>query len=471
MPPSRTGRHDIAVMHVIICGAGQVGTNIARYLAAERNDVTVVDRSAELTKQLAETLDIRAIDGHASSPDVLAQAGAEGADMLIAVTLVDEINMIACQVAHSLFNVPTKIARIRRPSYLDSDWADLFARQVMPIDTIISPEREIASAIMRRLSRPGATEMIPFADGRVRLIGVRLDDACPIVNTPLRQLTALFPDLNINVVAIVRGERKFVPKARDQMLVGDEVYFIADSAHTTRAMAAFGHEEKEVGRAVIIGGGNIGHRLASLIEEELPHIRLRLVERDLQKAAELTDTLRRTTVLQGDALSEDLLEEANFENADLAIALTNNDETNILASLLAKRAGTPRTVALINKSAYSALISPLDIDIVINPRAITVSQILRHVRRGRVLAAFSIGDDFGEALEVEILDTSMVTDKDLRVLKMPAGSIVGAILRGDDVVIPRGRTMIRAGDRVVLFSMAAALRRVEQMFAVGLEFF
>ncbi|MCY3980198.1 MAG: Trk system potassium transporter TrkA, partial [Alphaproteobacteria bacterium] len=191
-------------MHVIICGAGQVGTNIARYLAAERNDVTVVDRSPELTKQLSETLDIRAIDGHASSPDVLAQAGAEGADMLIAVTLVDEINMIACQVAHSLFNVPTKIARIRRPSYLDSDWADLFARQVMPIDTIISPEREIASAIMRRLSRPGATEMIPFADGRVRLIGVRLDDACPIVNTPLRPLTALFPDLNINVVAIVR---------------------------------------------------------------------------------------------------------------------------------------------------------------------------------------------------------------------------------------------------------------------------
>ena len=458
-------------MRVIVCGAGQVGINIARYLSAERNDVTVVDRSSELIEQLAETLDIRAVAGHASSPDVLARAGAEDADMLIAVTLVDEINMIACQVAHSMFNVPTKIARIRRPSYLDGHWADLFAREGMPIDTIISPEREVASAIMRRLSRPGATEMIPFADGRVRLIGVRLDDACPIVNTPLRQLTALFPDLNINVVGIIRGERKFVPKARDQMLVGDEVYFIVDNAHVTRAMAAFGHEEKEAERAVIIGGGNIGHRLASLIEEELPHVRLRLIERDRGKAAELTDTLRRTTVLQGDALSEELLEEANFENADLTIALTDDDETNILASLLAKRAGSSRTVALINKSAYSALVSPLDIDVVINPRAITVSQILQHVRRGRVLAAFSIGDDFGEALEVEILETSVVADKDLRVLKMPAGSIVGAILRGDNVIIPRGRTLIRAGDRVVLFSMTSVLKRVEQMFAVRLEFF
>ncbi|MCY4502956.1 MAG: Trk system potassium transporter TrkA, partial [Alphaproteobacteria bacterium] len=222
-------------MRVIVCGAGQVGVNIARYLAAEHNDVTVVDQSSELIEQLAETLDIRAVAGHASSPDVLARAGAEDADMLIAVTLVDEINMIACQVAHSLFNIPTKIARIRRPSYLDGHWADMFAREGMPIDTIISPEREVASAIMRRLSRPGATEMLPFADGRVRLIGVRLEDTCPIVNTPLRQLTALFPDLNINVVGIVRAERNFVPKARDQMLVGDEVYFVVDNAHVARA--------------------------------------------------------------------------------------------------------------------------------------------------------------------------------------------------------------------------------------------
>ncbi len=458
-------------MRVIVCGAGQVGVSIARYLAAENNDVTVVDQSSELIEHLAETLDIRAVAGHASSPDVLDRARAGDTDMLIAVTLVDEVNMLACQVAHSLFNIPTKIARIRRPAYLDERWAGLFAREGMPVDTIISPEREVARSIMRRLTRPGAIEMLPFADGRVRLLGVRLDDSCPIVNTPLRQLTALFPDLNINVVAIVRGDRKFVPKARDQMLVGDEVYFVVDNAHVTRAMAAFGHEEEEVQRLVIIGGGNIGHGLASLIEAELPHVRLRLIEHNRGKAAELTDTLRRTTVLQGDALDEELLEEADFGSADITIALTNDDETNILASLLAKRHGSSRTISLINKSAYSALVSPLDIDVVVNPRAITVSQILRHVRRGRVLAAFSIGDDFGEALEVEILETSMVAGKDLRVLKMPAGSIVGAILRGDQVVIPRGRTVVRTGDRVVLFAVASALKRIEQMFAVRLEFF
>ncbi len=458
-------------MRVIICGAGQVGANIARYLAAERNDVTVVDQSMDLTRHLAETLDIQAVAGHASSPDVLARAGAEDADLLIAVTLVDEINMIACQVAHSLFNVPTKIARIRRPAYLDGHWADLFAREGMPIDTIISPEREVARAIVRRLSQPGAIEMLPFAGGRIRLIGVRLEDDCPIVNTPLRQLTALFPDLNINVVGIVRGERKFVPRARDQMLVGDEVYFVVDSGHVARAMAAFGHEEQAARRLVVIGGGNIGAGLASLIEAELPHVRLRLIERDRERAAELTDSLRRTVVLNGDALDEELLEEVNFDNADVAIALTDDDETNILASLLAKRNGCSHTIALINRSAYGALVSPLDIDIVVNPRAITVSQILQHVRRGRVLSAFSIGDDFGEALEVEILETSGVTDKDLRLLKLPSGSIVGAITRGDEVIIPRGRTVIRAGDRVVLFAAADALKRVEQMFAVRLEFF
>jgi len=458
-------------MRVIVCGAGQVGVSIARYLAAENNDVTVVDQSSELIEHLAETLDIRAVAGHASSPDVLDRARAADTDMLIAVTLVDEVNMMACQVAHSLFNIPTKIARIRRPAYLEERWAGLFAREGMPIDTIISPEREVARSIMRRLTRPGAIEMLPFADGRVRLLGVRLDDSCPIVNTPLRQLTALFPDLNINVVAIVRGDRKFVPKARDQMLVGDEVYFVVDSAHTNRAMAAFGHEEEEAQRLVIVGGGNIGHGLASLIEAELPHVRLRLIEHNRGKAAELTDTLRRATVLQGDALDEELLEEADFGGADITIALTNDDETNILASLLAKRRGSSRTISLINKSAYSALVSPLDIDVVVNPRAITVSQILRHVRRGRVLAAFSIGDDFGEALEVEILETSVVAGKDLRMLKMPAGSIVGAILRGDRVVIPRGRTVIRTEDRVVLFAVASALNRIEQMFAVRLEFF
>jgi len=458
-------------MKVIVCGAGQVGFNIARYLAAEDNDVTVVDQSPELVQRIGDTLDVQAMVGHASHPNVLEQAGASDADMLIAVTQGDEVNMVACQVAHSLFNVPTKIARVRAQSYLDPVWANLFSHEHMPIDVIISPEIEVARAIGRRLQVPGAFDMIPLAGGRVRVIGVLCGETTPIINTPLRQLTSLFPDLNIEVVAIVRNDKPIVPSGDDQMLVGDEVYFVCDSHHVARSMAAFGHEEPEARRIIIVGGGNIGLCLAQEIEAQHPHVSARVIELDRKRAQHVAQRLSRTVVLHGDGLDPDILEEANVRAAETVVAVSNDDEGNILASLLAKRHGCQRAITLINKATYSPLVTTLGIDAVVSPKAITVSTILQHVRRGRIRSVHSLREGFAEIIEAEAMETSPLVNTPLREIRLPTGAIIGAIVRGDEVIIPKPSTVIRAGDRVIVLAAAAQVKKIEKMFAVRLEFF
>ena len=461
-------------MKVIVCGAGQVGFNIARYLAMENNDVTVIDQAADLIGKVNDLLDVQAFVGHASHPEILEQAGAGDADMLIAVTYADEVNMVACQIAHSLFNVPTKIARVRQQSYLNPIWADLFSRDHMPIDVIISPEIEVARAIGRRMSVPGAFDMIPLADGRVRVIGVRCTERCPIINTPLRQLTSLFPDLNIIVVGILRDDEAIVPTSNDQMLPGDEVYFVADSAHLPRAMAAFGHDEKSARKVVVVGGGNIGLNLARELSEAGQGFSTKVIEIDREQARRVAQALPAVTVLQGDALENEILEEANVASAETIVAVSNDDETNILASLLAKRIGVKRAVTLINKPSYGPLITTLGIDVVVSPRAITVSTILQHVRRGRIRAVHSLGDGFAEIIEAEALETSPLVGTQLNEIELPEGVIIGAVLRGGqggEVIIPRGSTVIEGNDRVILLATADAVKLVERMFAVRLEFF
>ncbi|HEX6979243.1 MAG TPA: Trk system potassium transporter TrkA [Alphaproteobacteria bacterium] len=458
-------------MRVIVCGAGQVGYHIARTLAAEGNDVTVIDQNETLIEKISNSIDVKGIVGHASHPDVLERAGAPSAELLIAVTYADEVNMVACQVAHSLFEVPTKIARVRAQSYLEPSWANLFAREGLPIDIIISPEIEVARAIGRRLRVPGAFDMIPLADDLVRLIGVRCEQDCPITNTPLRQLTSLFPDLNIIVVGIVRGARAFVPTGEDAMLVGDEVYFVAETSHVKRALSLFGHEEAAHRRVVILGGGNIGMFLAHQIEQNEPAMTAKIIEVDKERAEMIAERLGRTIVLNGDALDPDMLEEANIRAAESVIAVTNDDETNILASLLAKRAGCRRSVTLINKTTYSALVSSLGIDVVVSPRAITVSTILQQVRRGRIRSVHSLREGFGELIEAEALETSGIVNKPLREAQLPDGVILGALVRGDKVIIPRADTVPKPGDRVVLMATASAIKSVEKMFSVRLEYF
>lgn len=458
-------------MKVVICGAGQVGFHLARYLAGENNDVTVVDQSPELIGKINDQLDVQAFVGHASHPDMLERAGAADADMLIAVTFTDEVNMIACQVAHSLFNVPTKIARIRQQSYLDSAWANLFARDELPIDVIISPEIEVARAVARRIRVPGASDMIPMADDRVRVIGVRCTEDCPVIHTPLRQLTSLFPDLNITVIAVIRDEKMQIPSADDQMLPGDEVYFVAESAHVARAMAVFGHEEPETRRLIIVGGGNIGTTLAQDIASSEDGYTARIIELNKARARKVAELLPTTTVIQGDALDHEILEEAGIRETEAIVAVSDQDETNVLSSLLAKRYGVDRAVTLVNKTNYGPLITALGVDVVVSPREITASTILQHVRRGRIRSVHSLRDGFAEIIEAEALETSSLVGQPLKEAKLPNGVIVGAIVRGDRVIIPRPDTTVDAKDRVILLASARAVKKVEKMFAVRLEYF
>lgn len=456
-------------MRVIVCGAGQVGVSIARQLALEGMDVVVVDQSATLAQRLGDSLDVQAITGHASDPEVLQLAGAEHADMIIAATVSDEVNMVACQVAHSLFGVTKKIARVRTQGYLSEKWKSMFARDHMPIDVIISPEAEVARAVVRRATSPGVFELIPLMDDLARLIGVRIGEDCPVINTPLRQLTALFPDLQITVLGISRGDKYFVPKSDDQIFPKDRVYFMVATQHVERAMAAFGHHEREARRALIIGGGNIGLRIGEALGAG--SVAVRVVERDRIQAEHADQTLAGAIVINGDALDPEILEEAGASVSDTAIAVTNDDQTNILASLLAKRLGARRTIALINRASFSTLVSPLDIDVVVNPRDITISTILRHVRRGRVREVHSIGDGFGEVLELDALATSGIVNKTIGELAMPEGAIIGAILRNGVVEMPKPSTSIRESDRVVIFAEERVVRKIERLFEVRLEFF
>ncbi len=458
-------------MKIIICGAGQVGFNIARHLAMENNDVTVVDTSPELIRRINDNLDAQGVVGHASRPDVLERAGTSDADMIIAVTHMDEVNMIACQVAHSLFDVPIKIARVRHQSYLDPAWSNLFSRENMPIDVIISPEVEVAKAVIRRLRVPGAFEMIPLADDKVRLLGVRCDANCPLINTPIKQLTQLFPDLNMVIVGLLRQDRAIRLTSDEQMMVGDDVYFVIESDQLSRAMTAFGHEEPEAKRLLICGGGNIAMLLAREIEQEYPWINAKVIESNAERAAVVASILSGTVVLHGDVLDPEILEEANVTVTDTVVAITDDDETNILSSLLAKRHGAKRAITLLNKETYEPLITTLGIDVIVSPRNITASTILQHVRRGHIYSVHTLREGFGELIEAEALETSSLVGTPLKEVKLPAGVMIGAIVRNGKVISPRGATVIQDKDRVVLFAASEAVRKVEKLFSVRLEYF
>ena len=458
-------------MKVIICGAGQVGYGIAERLSAENNDVSVIDTSPDLVQRINDTLDARGILGHGSHPDALAQAGAEDAELLIAVTLHDEVNMVACQVAHSLFGTPTKLARVRSQSYLNPSYGHLFTRDNLPIDVVISPEVEVGEMVIRRLNLPGAIETINYADGAISVVGVHCEDNCPIVDTPLTQLTELFPDLPSVIVAVVRGETVFVPHSDDQLAVDDDAYFVARTDQVPRVLKIFGHEEQQARRVVIAGGGNIGLYVAKAIEERQHHVRAKVIERSRDRAVDIAESLSRTVVLHGDSLSEELLREADVGNADTIIALTNDDQANILTSVLAKQLGCERSLCLINSLGYSHVIRSLGIDAYVNPRATTVSRVLQHVRRGRIRAVHSIQNGAAEIIEAEALDTAPVVGKPLRDLDLPDGLRIGAIYRDGDVFMPNGDAEVRANDRVVIFALTEHVRTVEQLFRVSVDFF
>ncbi|WP_417448923.1 Trk system potassium transporter TrkA [Kordiimonas sp.] len=457
-------------MKVIVCGAGQVGFNIAKHLADQQNDVTVIDRSPELIRKISESLDIQALVGHASDPSMLAKAGAADAELLVAVTWSDEVNMVACQVANSLFSVPTKVARIRNQTYLKPMWADLFSRENMPIDVIISPELEVAQALHRRLQVPGAFNMVPFVDGKVRLIGLVLDENCPVVDTPLRQLTELFPNLQTTVVSVVRSNKIFVPRSDDQLQAGDAIYIAVDATMTERAMAVFGHEEKAAQRLVIVGGGNIGLFLAQLLEDNAK-TNVKIIEFDKERASLIAEKLKQAVVINGDALDREILQEANISQADTIVSVANDDEVNILSSLLAKQQGCPRAITLMNNPIYGSLVGSLGIDVALDPRETTVSSIVRHIRRGRIRDLYSIFEGKAEIIEAEVIEGSAVAGKSIAQLRLHGDVKFGMIVRGEEAIVPHSDTMLQGGDRVVILALSEAVKKIEQLFSARADLF
>ena len=458
-------------MKVIICGAGQVGWQIARHLSGEKNDVTVVDSNPDLVRRATDTLDVQGLAGFASYPDVLDRAGARDADMIIAATHSDEVNMVTCQVAHSVFAISRKIARLRSQSYLDAIYSDLYRRDHMPIDVVISPEREVAEAALQRLAAPAAFDTEQFFGGKAQLMGLRLDDDCPVVNTPLRQLSDLFSTLRVVVLAVRREGRLFAPESGDQLFVGDEVYVFAPVEDLPRTLEVFGKSETKQERIVIIGGGNIGLAVAKSLEDRRGGIRAKVIERSRSVAEFAADTLERTIVLHGDGLDVSLLQEAGISRADAVLAVTDDDKTNMLAAVRAKAEGCPMAISLINDPTLQPLLEPLGIDAYINPRATTVSSILRHIRHGRVRGVYSIGDSEAEVIEAEVMSTSSIAGTAIRDIDFPEGVLVGAVKKGDVIHKPTGGMRIEAGDVVVIFAMAHDVAQVEQLLQVSIDFF
>jgi trk system potassium uptake protein TrkA len=458
-------------MKVIICGAGQVGWQIARHLSGEKNDVTVVDNNADLVRRATDTLDVQGVAGFASYPDVLERAGARDADMIIAATHSDEVNMVTCQVAHSVFSIPRKIARLRAQSYLDAIYGDLFSTKNLPIDVVISPEREVAEAALQRLAAPAAFDTESFMGGKAQLLGIALDEECPVLNTPLRQLSDLFSTLRAIVVGIRREDRLFAPDPDDQLFAEDQIYVFSHTEDVNRTLEIFGKKTKKQERIVIVGGGNVGLAVAHALETRTDRVRVKIIELDRQCAERAADTLQRTIVLNGDGMDIDILMEANIDRADAVLVVTDDDKTNMLVAVRAKSAGCPMAIALVNDPTLVPLMGPLDIDAYINPRATTVSSILRHVRHGKVRAIYSIGDAEAEVIEAQVLSTSPLAGRLIRDIEFPEGVLVGAVMRAEAVLKPTGSLRINEGDVIALFAMAKDVPEVERLLQVSIDFF
>ncbi|MGG7648719.1 trk system potassium uptake protein TrkA [Pseudomonas frederiksbergensis] len=457
-------------MKIIILGAGQVGGSLAEHLASEANDITVVDTDGERLRDLGDRLDIRTVQGRGSLPTVLRQAGADDADMLVAVTNSDETNMVACQVAHTLFHTPTKIARVREAAYLTR--SELFDNEAIPVDVLISPEQVVTNYIKRLIQHPGALQVIDFAEGKAQLVAVKAYYGGPLVGQQLRQLREHMPNVETRVAAIFRRDRPILPQGDTVIEADDEVFFIAAKANIRAVMSEMRRLDESYKRIVIAGGGQIGERLAEAIESRY---QVKIIEMNPARCRHLSDTLDSTVVLQGSASDRDLLIEENIADADIFLALTNDDEANIMSSLLAKRLGAKKVMTIINNPAYVDLIQGGDIDIAISPQLATIGTLLAHVRRGDIVSVHSLRRGAAEAIEAIAHGdekSSKVIGKAIENIGLPPGTTIGAIIRDEEVIIAHDNTVIEAGDHVILFLVDKKhIRDVEKLFHVGLSFF
>ena len=457
-------------MKIIILGAGQVGSSVATNLASEANDITVVDEDAAVLQDLQDRLDIRTVIGLASHPDTLMQAGADDADMIIAVTNSDETNMIACQVAYTLFHTPTKIARVRSVEYLR--YQRLFSQEALPVDVLISPEQLVTDYIQRLIENPGALQVLDFADGKVQLVAVHAYHGGPLVGHELRDLKEHMPGIDARVASIFRKGQQITPEGDTIIEVDDEVFFVAARKHIRAVMGELRKKDKPVRRVILAGGGNIGLRLASAIEGRN---RVKIIERNAERAKRLSEILDKSIVLLGDAADEELLIEENIENTDVFCALTNDEEANILSAMLAKRLGARKVMSLINRASYVNLVQSGTIDVAISPQQATIGSLLRHVRRGDVVMVHSLRRGAAEAIEAVAHgdhSSSRVVGRTIDEIKLPRGTTIGAIVRGEEVIIAHHDTVIKTDDHVILFlSDKKCIQKVEQLFQVGVTFF
>ena len=455
-------------MNIIICGAGRVGFTIAKQLTEQNHSITIIDQSSEDIQKINDSLDVKAIVGKATMPSVLEKAHNDETDMIIAVTKNDEINMLICQIAYSLFKIPKKIARIRTQDYLNPRFEKIYNKENLPIDVIISPELEIAKSIQRKLEAPGALDNVPFADNKIRLLEILIDEKCPIVNIKLNELTKKFPKLNANILGVERNEKFIFLKKNDVMKKEDKVYVTINSSQMKETLSAFGHNEKISNKILIIGGGNIGFNLAKNIEQSFDEARIKIIEKDKSRAEFIANELNNTLVINGNGLDEDILTEVNLEEVETVIALTNDDEDNLMVSVLVEKfSKDKRTMALINKPNYSLLQTSLKIDDMIDPRMTTVSSILKHVHKGTIETAYTILNGEYEVIEAEIIETSELINKELKNSDLPDEIRIGAVLRKDEIIIPRSSFVFQKEDTVVFLAKRDQLPVVENLFRIS----
>ena len=455
-------------MNIIICGAGRVGYTIAKLLSEQDHSITVIDQSSEDIQKINEELDVKSIVGKATFPTVLEKANAEEADMIIAVTRSDEINMLICQIAFSVFKISKKIARIRSQEYLDTKFSKVYSIDNLPIDVIISPEVEIAKSIQRKLEAPGALDNVTFADNKIRLLEIDVDDNCPLIDIKLEDITKKFSKLEANILGVIRNEKFIFLKKKDVMKKLDKAYVIINSSQMQLTLDAFGHDEKISNKFLIIGGGNIGFNLAKNLENSMDAVRIKIVEKNKERAEHIANNLNNSLVINGNGLDEDVLKEANIEDAETVLALTNDDEDNLMVSVLVEKfSKDKRTMALINKPNYSLLQNSLKIDDLIDPRMNTVSSILKHVHKGTIETAYTILNGEFEVIEAEIIDSSELINKELKNSNLPDDIRIGAVLRKDDVIIPTSKFIFEKKDTVVFLAKRDQLSLVERLFQIS----
>ena len=456
-------------MKIIILGAGQVGTSVANTLASEPNDITVVDLNADSLREMQDHLDLRTVVGHASHPSVLRRAGAEDADMVLAVTNSDETNMVACQVAYTLFHTPTKIARVRSQEYLGS--AGLFAQDALPVDVIISPEQLVVEYIERLIRTPGALQVMDFAEGRVRLVGVKSSIDGPLSGHALSELPTVLPGVETRVAAVYRRGRGITADGATRIEPDDEVFFVSSARDSQKLMSELSRRDGPSKRLIIAGGGNIGLRLAGKLEREF---NVKIIEFSQRRAEAMSRVLDKAIVLRGDAADEGLLREENIDNTDVFCAVTNDEQVNILSAMLAKRMGARKVMALINRGAYVDLVQSSVIDIAISPQQATIGSLLAHVRRGDVAAVHSLRRGAAEAIEAVAhgdARTSKVVGRRVDEIRLPRGATIDALVRGEQVIMAHHDTRIEADDHVILFlSDKSRIGEVEKLFQVGVTF-